>query len=170
MRAPTYGSPIYFSYLFSSLVCVSRSDACSRSLEGACDTFLRSCKGINCDTSPQDFRCQARRQSAAMLCALEGLATKHGGEKTRNFSQVIALQFLSASSRSSLRSKPFTRKHSAPRSCRGLNRNYFSIATRYLCSMAANSARVALPFGSNRLFGLPLMMPCMTSALTGSFA
>jgi len=29
-----------------------------------------------------------------MLCALEGLATKHGDEKTRNISQVIDLQFL----------------------------------------------------------------------------
>ena len=49
----------------------------------------------------QDFRCQARRQSAAMQARalayampLQGMATMHGDEKTRHKELVVAEQLL----------------------------------------------------------------------------
>ena len=55
---------------------------------------IRNCLEIKSTKLPQDFRRQARRQNAVMLCALQVLTTKHGGKKTRQDGEFIFRQFL----------------------------------------------------------------------------
>jgi len=45
-----------------------------------------------------------------------------------------------------------------------------TMANMNLCNIAANSALVASPFGSNKLLSLPFIIPCITSMFTGFFA